>query len=232
MSEVIRIFRELPADLWQALALTLQLAGVTTFLLFLTALPLAHGLNIANFRGIGFIGALVSLPLVLPPTVIGFYLLIFLAPQHPPGSWWVALTGHPLTFSFTGLVLGSMIYSLPFAVQPFQVALKSVPKECIEAAATSGASPWRVFWRIRVPIARYGITVGLLLVFAHTMGEFGVVLMLGGSIPGKTRVASIALYDEVQKLSYQNAHAFASILLLISFGLLLSISRLQRSLPS
>ena len=231
MGALIELYRQLPAELWQSLALTLRLAAVTTFLLFFTALPLAHWLNTTRFRGAPLIEALVSLPIVLPPTVIGFYLLVLFAPQNPAGGLWQSITGSPLTFSFAGLVVGSMIYSLPFSIQPFQAALKAVPESCIEAARSLGANPWRTFWRIRVPLAKRGLLVGATLTFAHTVGEFGVVLMLGGSIPGETRVASIALYDEVQKLNYANAHAFAALLLVLSFALLLVVTFLQRRTP-
>jgi molybdate transport system permease protein len=172
---------------------------------------------------------LVALPLVLPPTVIGFYLLIGFSPTHPPGSWWVAMTGHSLAFTFLGLVIGSVLYSLPFAVQPFQAALKAVPREQLDASAAIGAPPWHVWTRVHLPLASRGIAAGLTLGFAHTLGEFGVVLMIGGSIPGVTRVASIALYDEVQNLDYPAAHAFAAVLLALSFGLILGATLLRRA---
>jgi molybdate transport system permease protein len=171
---------------------------------------------------------LVALPIVLPPTVIGFYLLVAFAPTHPPGSWWTQVMGAPLAFSFTGLVIASVFYSLPFAVQPFQAALRGVPRELLDAGATLGASPARVFLRLHAPLAWRGIAAGLTLGFAHTLGEFGVVLMIGGSIPGVTKVASIALYDEVQALAYPTAHAFAATLLVLSFVLLLAVTLLQR----
>jgi molybdate transport system permease protein len=147
---------------------------------------------------------------------------------HPPGSWWRDGTGAPLAFSFTGLVIASVIYSLPFAVQPFQAALRAVPRDLLDAGQALGAGPVRVFLRLHLPLARRGITAGLTLGFAHTLGEFGVVLMIGGSIPGVTRVASIALYDEVQALDYPQAHAFAAVLLALSFALLLIVTLLQR----
>lgn len=218
----------LTPPLWQALGLTLQLAAITTLLLGLVGLPLAHWLNTTRSRFAPAFEALVTLPIVLPPTVIGFYFLIAFSPEHPPGSWWVTLTGGPLTFTFTGLVLASVIYSLPFAVQPFQAALRAVPGELLDASRASGATAWRTWWRVHLPLARRGIGAGLTLGFAHTLGEFGVVLMIGGSIPGETRVASIALYDEVQKLDYPAAHAFAATLLVISFVLLVIVAMLQR----
>ena len=218
----------IPAGLWQALWLTFRLAAVTTLVLFVLGLPLAYWLNRSRSRWIPFLEALVTLPIVLPPTVIGFYLLVAFSPQHPPGSWWFAATGSTLSFTFTGLVIGSVFYSLPFAVQPFQAALKGVSAELLQAGQTLGASALRVFFRVHLPLAQRGIAVGLTLAFAHTLGEFGVVLMIGGAIPDRTKVASIALYDEVQKLNYAAAHAFAAVLLLTSFVLLLTMAVLQR----
>lgn len=214
--------------LWEALGLTLRLATTTTLVLAVIGLPLAQWLNRTRWRLAPAIETLVALPVVLPPTVIGFYLLVAFSPQHPPGSWWRELTGAPLSFSFTGLVIASVFYSLPFAVQPFQAALRGVSPELLEAGRALGASPWRVFLRLHVPLAWRGIAAGLTLGFAHTLGEFGVVLMIGGSVPGVTRVASIALYDEVQALNYPQAHAFAATLLVISFLLLLTVTLLQR----
>lgn len=216
--------------LWQALALTLRLALVATACLFVLGLPLAWWLNHSRHRFIPALEALVALPIVLPPTVIGFYLLVAFAPHHPPGSWWIASGGGPLAFTFTGLVIGSVIYSLPFAVQPFQTALRGVPADFLRAAQNLGASPWRTFYRVHLPLAWPGIVTGLTLAFAHTLGEFGVVLMIGGAIPGETKVASIALYDAVQQLDYASAHRFALLLLGLSFVLLLLITRLQRRL--
>jgi len=221
-------FLGIPGPLWQSLLLTFELAAVTTALLAVIGLPLAHWLNTSRSRVAPVIETLVALPLVLPPTVIGFYLLILFSPAHPPGSWWVALTGHSLAFTFWGLVVGSVVYSLPFAVQPFQVALKGVPREQLDACAAHGAPPWRVWTRVHLPLASRGIAAGLTLGFAHTLGEFGVVLMIGGSIPGVTKVASIALYDEVENLSYSRANAFAALLLALSFALILAATLLRR----
>ena len=221
-------FLGLPGDLWQALGLTLELAAVTTVVLGIAGLPLAHWLNTSRRRVAPVVETLVALPLVLPPTVIGFYLLIAFSPNHAPGSWWVAITGHTLAFTFTGLILGSVIYSLPFAVQPFQAALRSVPQEQLDACAAHGAPPWHVWTRVHLPLASRGIAAGLTLGFAHTLGEFGVVLMIGGSIPGVTKVASIALYDEVQSMDYSSAHAFAALLLAISFALILAATLMRR----
>ncbi len=218
----------LPPELWQAIGLTLRLAAVSSLILLVIGVPLAHWLNTSRLRGVVFLETLVSLPIVLPPTVIGFYLLMLMSPQQPVGAAWSAVFGQPLPFSFTGLVIGSVIYSLPFAVQPFQSAFRAVKPELLQSGLALGLSARQCFWYIVLPLSRHGILTGVSLSFAHTMGEFGVVLMLGGNIPGQTRVASIALYDEAQKLNYATAHAYALILLLISFALLVGIALLQR----
>jgi len=218
----------MPFPLWQSLGLSLRLAAITTLVLGAAGLPLAHWLNTTRWRLAPALEALVTLPIVLPPTVVGFYLLMAFSPNHPPGIWWRNLTGSSLAFSFTGLVIASVFYSLPFAVQPFQSALRGVPSEYLQAGACLGAPPFRVWRRIHLVLAWRGITAGLTLAFAHTLGEFGVVLMIGGSIPGVTKVASIALYDEVQALDYAQARAFAAVLLGLSFGLLLVVTLLQR----
>ena len=228
MLEILRALAELPPGLWQALWLTLRLALVTTALLLTVGIPLAHWLNTTRLPGVAVLEALVALPIVLPPTVIGFYLLMLFAPQSPLGRSWVAIFGHALPFSFPGLVVGSVLYSLPFAVQPFQAAFKAVPQTYVEAIAALGARAHQTLWHVRLPMARRGLLVGATLAFAHTLGEFGVVLMLGGSIPGETKVASIALYDEVQKLDFAVAHAYALVLLVLSFALLLLVTVLQR----
>lgn len=228
MSDPASSFLGLPAPLWQSLSLTLRLAAITTLVLGIVGLPLAHWLNRTRWKLAPVIETLVSLPIVLPPTVIGFYLLVGFSPNHPPGSWWRDATGSPLAFSFTGLVIASVFYSLPFAVQPFQAALRSVPRELLDAGRALGAPPLNVWLRLHLPLAWRGIVAGLTLGFAHTLGEFGVVLMIGGSIPGVTKVASIALYDEVQRLEYPQAHAFAAVLLVLSFLLLLTVTLLQR----
>ncbi len=222
---------DLPPDFGEALWLTLRLAFSTTLFLVLLGLPLAQWLNRSRWRGILLVETILTLPVVLPPTVIGFYLLVLFAPQRTLGGWWQALFGQSLAFSFAGLVLGSMIYSLPFALQPFQAALRTVPKALVDAARLDGASRLQAFRHVILPLAGRGLMVGIVLSFAHTVGEFGVVLMLGGSIPGKTKVASIALYDEVQKLEYSSAHAYALVLLAVSFVLLLFMSFLRRQIP-
>jgi molybdate transport system permease protein len=221
-------FLGISPPLWQSLGITLELAAITTAILAVLGLPLAHWLNTSRARIAPIVETLVALPIVLPPTVIGFYLLIGFSPDHFPGSLWVALTGHSLAFTFGGLVVGSVVYSLPFAVQPFQAALRSVPREQLDACAAHGAPPWRVWTRVHLPLASRGIAAGLTLAFAHTLGEFGVVLMIGGAIPGVTKVASIALYDEVQNLNYPTAHAFAAFLLVVSFALILTATLLKR----
>ena len=228
MSDPAPTLLGLSPALWQSLWLTIRLAAITTLVLGLVGLPLAHWLNTTRLRIAPAIETLVALPIVLPPTVIGFYLLIAFSPNHVPSSWWRDTTGQPLAFSFTGLVIASVFYSLPFAVQPFQAALRSVPRELLDAGTALGARPLRVFWRLHAPLAWRGIAAGLTLGFAHTLGEFGVVLMIGGAIPGVTKVASIALYDEVQVLDYASAHAFAATLLALAFVLLLIVTLLQR----
>lgn len=228
MPDSVSTFLGLPPALWQSLGLTLRLAAITTLVLGFVGLPLAHWLNNTRWRGAVIVETLVSLPIVLPPTVIGFYLLMAFSPNHAVGNWWRDATGAPLAFSFTGLVIASVFYSLPFAVQPFQAALRGVPRELLDAGRALGAPPANVWLRLHLPLAWRGIVAGLTLGFAHTLGEFGVVLMIGGSIPGVTKVASIALYDEVQKLEYAQAHTFAAVLLGLSFVLLLIVTLLQR----
>lgn len=217
-------------SIWQPLGLTLALASVTTLLLLLFGLPLAYWLN--RLSGVTAImtETLVGLPIVLPPTVLGYYLLVAFAPDNFFGGIWAQLFGRPLAFSFPGLVAGSILYSLPFAIQPYQNAFRGIPSQVAEAAALE-ANPIQTFWHIRLPLAGRGILVGSTLVFAHTLGEFGVVLMIGGDIPGETRVASIALFNEMQKLNFGVAHFYAVILLAVSFVLLSTVTIIQRRLP-
>jgi molybdate transport system permease protein len=217
-----------PPELWAAIWLTLKLAAVSSLVLLVIGVPLAQWLNTSRMRGVIVIETLVSLPIVLPPTVIGFYLLVLMSPANAVGAAWVSVFGQPLPFSFAGLVIGSVVYSLPFAVQPFQAAFRGVKREMVQSALALGLTPRQTFWSIVLPLSRHGLLTGVSLSFAHTMGEFGVVLMLGGNIPGQTRVASIALYDEAQKLNYPTAHAYALVLLAISFVILIGIAFLQR----
>lgn len=218
----------LPAELWASLALTLRLAAVSTALLMLAALPLGWWIAVTRTRFALLLEVILSMPLVLPPTVIGFYLLMLLSPQFILGQWWQAIFNQTLPFSFAGLVVGSCAYSFPFALQPVVAAFRMLRPEIGQAAASLGMTRWQVFLHILLPLAKSGVYSGAILAFAHTIGEFGVVLMLGGNIPGVTRVASIALYDEAQKLNYPNAHGFALLLLLVSFVLLCATTVLQK----
>lgn len=213
---------------WQAVWLTLRLATVVTVFLLLIAIPLAWGIASIRSRWIVLLEAVVALPVVLPPTVLGFYLLALFAPETAAGRFWFRLTGETLSFSFAGLVVGSIAYSLPFAVQPLVAAMRSVPRELLDAARALGGGNFAVFRSVLLPLSARGVLVAAMLSFAHTVGEFGVVVMLGGSIPGRTRVASIALYDEVQKLDYPAAHRLAALLLALSFVLLVPLAWLQR----
>jgi molybdate transport system permease protein len=200
----------------QALWLTLRLALTTTALLMAIALPLAWWIASGAGAGRALVQAVVALPLVLPPTVLGFYLLVALGPLTAPGRMIIRLLGHPLAFSFAGLVVGSVLYSLPFAVQPLVAGFRGVDPALLEVAATLGASPSRRFWTITLPLARASLMAAAVLTFTHTVGEFGVVLMLGGNIPGATRTLSIALYDQVQDFNYAAANRTAGVLLLFS----------------
>src|SRR6202522_958269 len=205
---------------WPAFGLTLELALVVSAILFILGIPLAYWIAFSQQRWKFLVEAVVSLPIVLPPTVLGFYVLVALGARSPVGRWWQSLTGHTLAFTFTGLVIGSILYSLPFAVQPFAAAFSLVDRKLLAASATLGASPLRTFCRIVVPMSVPGLVTGIALAFAHTMGEFGVVLMVGGNIPGITKTVSIDIYDKVQALDYAGANETALVLLLISFAVL------------
>ncbi|MFT5532008.1 MAG: molybdate transport system permease protein [Burkholderiaceae bacterium] len=218
----------LPHELWVALGLTIQLAAVSTVILMVIVLPLGWWLATTRHRAALLLEILMSLPLVLPPTVIGFYLLTLLSPQHALGQWWQQLFGQTLPFSFAGLVIGSCVYSLPFALQPVMAAFRMLRPEMAHAAYSLGMTPRQTFLHVLLPLSKAGVYSGAILAFAHTIGEFGVVLMLGGGIPGVTRVASIALYDEAQKLNYPDAHGFALLLLALSFILLCVTTALQK----
>jgi molybdate transport system permease protein len=211
-----------------ALMITLKLALVSTLILLLLGTPLAWWLARTRWRFKFIPEALVALPLVLPPTVLGFYLLIALGPHGPLGAMMEWLGGQPLAFTFSGLVIGSVIYSMPFVVQPLQDAFGAIGRRPMEVAATLRASPVDRFFTIALPMARPGFITAAVLGFAHTLGEFGVVLMIGGNIPGETRVASIAIYDHVEGLEFTQAHWLSATLLVISFLLLLVVYGLNR----
>lgn len=209
------------------LLLTLHLAAVTTVLLLLTGTPLAWWLAHSRARLKPVIEALTALPLVLPPTVLGFYLLVLFSPSSAVGGLWLRATGETLTFSFSGLVIASMIYSLPFTVQPLQAAFEAMGRGPLEAAATLRAGPLDRFFTIAAPMAKRGFLTAAVLSFAHTLGEFGVVLMVGGNIPGRTKVISIAIYEHVETIRYAEAHALSALLLLFSFSVLLLVYALN-----
>jgi molybdate transport system permease protein len=208
--------------------LTLRLAGLTTLVLLALGTPLAWWLARTRSRIKPAIEAVTALPLVLPPTVLGFYLLVLLSPNAPIGRFWVDVTGSTLTFSFTGLVVASVIYSLPFMVQPLSAAFEAVGRGPIEAAQSLGASPLDAFFSVAVPLSLRGFLTASVLTFTHTLGEFGVVLMVGGNIPGETRVLSIAIYDQVETLRYAEAHTLAAGLLIFSFLVLWLVYAVDR----
>jgi len=213
---------------WQTFRLTLQLALVVSAALLVLGVPIAYWIAVSPRRWKFLVEAIVALPIVLPPTVLGFYVLVALGPHSPLGRWWISLTGHTLAFTFTGLVLGSILYSLPFAVQPFASSFASVDRRLIAASATLGVSPLQTFFRVIVPLSLPGLVTGVALSFAHTMGEFGVVLMVGGNIPGVTRTVSIDIYDRVQASDYAGANQTALLLLALSFILLAIVYGINR----
>jgi molybdate transport system permease protein len=213
---------------WQALWLTIRLAALVAAILVVLGLPIAYWITYSRWRWKFLAEAVVALPLVLPPTVLGFYLLVALGPRSPLGRGWQSLTGHTLAFTFEGLVIGSIIYSLPFAVQPFAASFAAVDTRLIAASATLGVSKLGTFFRVILPLSVPGLVTGIALSFAHTMGEFGVVLMVGGNIPGVTRTVSIEIYDQVQAFNYAAANATALVLLAISFVVLSAVYALNR----
>jgi molybdate transport system permease protein len=217
---------------WQAFRLTVELAVVVSAILFVFGLPLAYWIAFSRRRWKFFVEALVGLPIVLPPTVLGFYVLVALGTRSPLGRWWQLLTGHTLAFTFTGLVIGSILYSLPFAVQPFAASFSSVDPKLLAASATLGAPPLRTFFQVILPLSVPGLVTGVALAFAHTMGEFGVVLMIGGNIPGVTRTVSIDIYDQVQASNYAAANAMAMLLLVFCFVVLTVVYGLNRAAPN
>ncbi|MDH3777429.1 MAG: molybdate ABC transporter permease subunit [Gammaproteobacteria bacterium] len=204
-------------NLFSPLWLSVQLALVTTAVLLLIGTPIAWWLSRTSSRFQPVIQTIVAMPIVLPPTVLGFYLLVLLGPDGAIGSWWVQLTGSALTFSFSGLVIASCIYSLPFAVQPMQNAFEALPQQMLERSRTLGASRLDMFFSVAAPLSLRGFVGAMVLSFAHTLGEFGVVLMVGGNIPGETRVISIAIYDHVETLNYAAAHRMSLVLLAFAF---------------
>jgi molybdate transport system permease protein len=215
---------------WQAFWLTMRLASLVAGILVILGLPVASWITYSRWRWKFLIEAVVALPIVLPPTVLGFYVLLALGPHGPLGRGWLALTGHTLAFTFEGLVIGSVVYSLPFAVQPFAASFAAVDPRLIAASATLGVSRLSTFFRVILPLSVPGLVTGMALSFAHTMGEFGVVLMVGGNIPGVTRTVSIQIYDQVQAFNYAAANHTALILLAISFFVLSLVYGLNRRL--
>jgi molybdate transport system permease protein len=213
---------------WQAFWLTIRLAVLVAGILLVLGLPIAYWIAYSRRRWKFLVEAIVALPIVLPPTVLGFYVLVALGPRSPLGGWWESLTGHSLAFTFEGLVIGSIIYSLPFAVQPFAAAFAGVNPRLTAASETLGASKLQTFFRIIVPLSVPGLVTGVALSFAHTLGEFGVVLMVGGNIPGVTRTVSIDIYDKVQAFDYAAANSTALLLMAISFLILSLVYGLNR----
>ncbi len=215
---------------WQPLLLTFELAAVTTLILALIGIPFAWWLAFTRFRFRPAVEALVSLPLVLPPSVLGFYLLLAFSPQHWFGGFIESISGQRLAFSFEGLVLASVISSFPFLVHPVKSGFQSLPISLIEAAGTLGKSPWQIFLRVLLPNIKPSLLAGSVLAFAHTIGEFGVVLMIGGNLQGETRVASIAIYDEVESLNYASANFYALVLFSVCFAILLAVYMLNKKM--
>jgi molybdate transport system permease protein len=226
----LSIYRLVASMDWQAFWLTIRLATVVTAILVTLGLPLAYWIAFSHWRWKFLVEAVVALPIVLPPTVLGFYVLIALGRRSPFGRWWQSMTGHTLAFTFSGLVIGSVLYSLPFAVQPFAASLSAVDSRLLAASSVLGVSKFRTFWRVMVPLSVSGLVTGVALSFAHTMGEFGVVLMVGGNIPGITRTLSINIFDQVQDLNYSAANTTALVLVVIAFVLLSLIYSLNRNL--
>ena len=213
---------------WQAFALTARLALLVSAVLLVVGLPLAYWIAFSRWRWKFLLEAVVSLPLVLPPTVLGYYLLVLFGNQTAFGRWYQNVTGHTLAFTFQGLVIGSILYSLPFAVQPFAASFAGIDRKLLDASAILGASRWRTFWRVIVPLSVPGLITGVALSFAHTVGEFGVVLMIGGNIPGVTRTVSIDIYDAVQAAEFSAAAHTALLLLVFSFVVLSLVYALNR----
>jgi len=217
---------------WSALWLSVKLSAVVTAILITLGLPVSYWLTFSRWRWKFLAEAVVALPIVLPPTVLGFYVLIAIGSRSPLGQLWTAWTGHTLAFTFEGLVIASILYSLPFAVQPMAAGFAQVDRSLIEAASTLGASRQRTFTTVILPLSLDGVLAGAVLAFAHTLGEFGVVLMVGGNLPGVTRTVSIAIYDNVQSLNYEAANLTALLLLVFSFAVLTFVYGVRRQPPT
>jgi molybdate transport system permease protein len=213
---------------WTAILLSLELATIVCAILLIISLPVAYWLAFSSWRWKFLVESVIALPLVLPPTVLGFYLLMALGSRSPIGRWWTALTGHPLAFTFEALVIASCVYSLPFAVQPIASAFAQVDRNLLDAAETLGAGRLKRFARVVLPLSFQGVLAGAVLSFAHTVGEFGIVLMVGGNLPGVTRTVSIAIYDDVESLNLSAANETALALLLFSFLVLAFVYALLR----
>jgi molybdate transport system permease protein len=214
----------------ESLLLSIRLAVCVSLILFVIGMPLAYWLAYSRWRGKFLVESIVALPLVLPPTVLGFYMLVAMGPRAPLGKLWQAAFGHGLAFTFTGLVFASILYSLPFTVQPLVASFENVNRKLVEASAVLGAGRLRTFWRVILPLSVPGAVTALVLSFAHTLGEFGVVLMVGGNLPGVTRTVSIDIYDHVQSLEYAEANHMALVLLLFSFVVLSIVYGVNRQI--
>lgn len=211
-----------------SLWLSFKLAGCVSAMLMVIGMPVAYGLAYSNWRGKFLLESVVALPLVLPPTVLGFYALVAMGPRGPLGKLWMALFGRGLAFTFGGLVLASVLYSFPFAVQPLIASFEGVDRRLLDASAVLGSGKWRTFWRVILPLSLPGVITAAVLSFAHTLGEFGVVLMVGGNLAGVTRTVSIDIYDHVQSLEYGEANRLALVLLVISFVVLSLVYAVNR----
>ncbi len=221
------MFAGLSPDIWQPIVLTIELAGTTTLVLLLLGTPVAWWLSRSRGRWTEVVASIVALPLVLPPTVLGFYLLVALGPDGLGGGLAPLWGARTLAFTFHGLVIGSTIYSMPFVIQPIRNAFDAMGERPLEVAATLRASPWRAFWTVAVPLARPGFLTGAILGFAHTVGEFGVVLMIGGNIPGKTKVLSLAIFDYVENGQWREANVLAAGMLVFGFAVILAMRTIE-----